>query len=134
MFISSEGNVLCHVLVIVILPADVSFCFGSQFHSLFHIFHRAVFVTFQQFDATSFVIGLCKVGIDFDGFIIYSDGLVEVFLCKEKLSQQQICLFIKRIERQYLIETFFCLFLFTGCCKDFSFQQQGLFVFGVEVQ
>lgn len=83
MFISSEGNVLCHVLVIVILPADVSFCFGSQFHSLFHIFHRAVFVTFQQFDATSFVIGLCKVGIDFDGFIIYSDGLVEVFLCKE---------------------------------------------------
>ena len=63
MFISSEGNVLCHVLVIVILPADVSFCFGSQFHSLFHIFHRAVFVTFQQFDATSFVIGLCKLGL-----------------------------------------------------------------------
>ena len=57
-----------------------------------------------------------------------------VFLCKEKLSQQQICLFIKRIERQYLIETFLCLFLFTGCCKDFSFQQQSLFVFGVEVQ
>ena len=132
MFISSEGNVLCHVLVIVILSADVFFGFGSQFHGFFHIFHRTVLVAFQQLDAASLMIGLCKVGIDFDGFIIHSDGFVEVFLCQEKLSRQQVCLFIKRIERQYLIETFLCLFLFTGCCQYFAFQQQGLFVFGVE--
>lgn len=108
MFISSEGDVLCHVLVIVILSADVFFGFGSQFHGFFHILHRTVLVAFQQLDAASLMIGLCKVGIDFDGFIIHSDGFVEVFLCQEKLSQQQICLFIKRIERQYLIETFLC--------------------------
>ena len=38
MFISSEGDVLCHVLVIVILSADVFFGFGSQFHGFFHLF------------------------------------------------------------------------------------------------
>ena len=106
--------------LIIVLSADSLDFFGVQLQSFLHIFCRACRVTIQQLGATAFMIGLCEIRVQFDGFVKECDSFGILLLDDIKLSQAKKSLFVEWIQFCYIAIIGFGFFLLSRCFFHFT--------------
>ena len=110
------------------MSVEFLYVFGIQLQPAFHVCHRTFFVTVQQLGPAALMVGLGKVGVQFDGFVKQFDGFGQLFLADVQLPQIEERLFVEGVQLCDMEIVGFRFALGAGCFFYFSAEQYGAFV------